>query len=69
MDQLGGRSYLLAVKDGWTEEFSAPDAAHALAMAQRMLPLGRHASLIEDGVTLAQLSYSPSGFWTVSPPG
>ena len=45
------------------------DRADALAQAQKLVKEGRPATLFEDGVALAQISYSPSGFWTVSSGG
>jgi hypothetical protein len=64
--RLGQRSYALVLNDGSRKEFAAEDAAHALQMAQAVLPKGRAASLMEDGVPLAEISYSPNGFWAVS---
>jgi hypothetical protein len=62
------RSYALVFKDGSRNEFSAPDAAHALKLAQEILPIGRAAALCEDGELLAEISYSSEGFWAVSKP-
>src|SRR5690348_2702073 len=45
------------------------DRADAFAHAQRLVKDGRPATLFEDGVPLAQISYSPAGFWTVSEEG
>ena len=45
------------------------DRADALAQAQKLVKEGRPATLFEDGVPLAQLSYSAAGFWTVSEDG
>jgi hypothetical protein len=62
----GRRSYALIMRDGARKEFLAADAAHALNLAQEILPLGRAAVLVEDGVVLAELDYSSDGFWAVS---
>lgn len=62
----GRRSYALVLKDGSKKEFSAEDAADALRMAQAVLPEGHSAALVEDGTTLAEINYSPTGFWAVS---
>lgn len=62
----GRRSYALVLHDGSKKEFSAEDAANALQMARQVLPPGCSAALLEDGTTLAEINYSPDGFWAVS---
>jgi hypothetical protein len=66
--RLSGRNYALVLEDGSRKEFKAQDAAHALVRAQAILPHGRAAALCEDGVPLAEISYSTEGFWAVSKP-
>jgi hypothetical protein len=44
----------------------APDRASAFETAQRLVREDRPAKLLEDGVVLAQIEYSPAGFWTIS---
>ena len=61
-------SYSLVFEDGSRHALSANDAVQALKGAQSVLPEGGSATLIEDGVLLARLAYSDSGFWTVSGP-
>jgi len=64
--RLTGR-YALAFGEGAiSAELEAADRATAFATAQRLVRDGRPATLLEDGVALATLSYSPEGFWTVS---
>lgn len=63
---FGQRSYTLVMSDGSRKEFSASDAAEALNVARGVLPLGRSASLLEDGIVLAEIDYAPEGFWQVS---
>lgn len=50
-------------------EIGAYDRAGAFAQAQKLVKEGRPATLFEDGVPLAQISYSDAGFWTVSEQG
>lgn len=66
--KLGQRKYALVLKDGSRQEFHAQDAAHALRHAQAILPEGLAAALCEDGELLAEISYSPQGYWAVSKP-
>lgn len=62
--------YTLAFgRDAITVELDVHDRADALAQAQRLVKEGRPATLYEDGVPLAQISYSAAGFWTVSERG
>nr|WP_166178134.1 hypothetical protein [Altererythrobacter segetis] len=64
--RLAGR-YALAFGNGAVSvELEASDRAGAFVTAQRIVKDGRPATLLEDGVPLASLSYSPEGFWTVS---
>jgi hypothetical protein len=65
---LGERGYSLVMTDGTRTEFRARDAAHALTRAQDILPRGCSAALCEDGVPLAEISFSPEGYWSVSKP-
>jgi hypothetical protein len=59
--------YALAFADGAiSAELEAPDRATAFATAQRLVKEGRPATLLEDGRPLAQIQYSPAGFWTIS---
>ena len=55
--------------DSITVELEAHDRADALAQAQKLVKVGRPATLLEDDVPLGQISYSPAGFWTVSEDG
>jgi hypothetical protein len=64
-----GRYKLAFGQDAITIELEAQDRATALAQAQRLVKQGRPATLYESGVPLAQISYSPAGFWTVAPRG
>jgi hypothetical protein len=64
-----GRYALAFGQDAITVELEVSDRAAALAQAQKLVKAGRPATLYEDGVPLAQLSYSPAGFWTVSEEG
>ena len=60
-------NYVLAFGEGAVSvELEAPDRASAFVTAQRLVKDGRPATLLENGVPLASLSYSPEGFWTVS---
>jgi hypothetical protein len=60
-------NYALAFGEGAVSvELEAPDRASAFVTAQRLVKDGRPATLLENGVPLASLSYSPEGFWTVS---
>ena len=52
-----------------TVELEVEDRADAFAQAQKLVREGRPATLFEDGVALAQISYSPAGFYTVSEDG
>lgn len=70
-----GRNNLLPRPGGYTLEFGdgsisvdldAWDRASAFATAQRLVKEGRPATLLEHGVAIASLSYSPEGFWTVT---
>jgi hypothetical protein len=64
--RLAGR-YALAFGEGAISvDLEAGDRASAFATAQRLVCDGRPATLLEDGLPLASLSYSPEGFWTVS---
>jgi hypothetical protein len=65
-DELGRRNYTLLLNDGTKDEFLAADAADALKRVQTLLPKGGSASLMEDGAPLAEITYSPEGFWEVS---
>lgn len=65
-DELGRRTYTLLLNDGTKAEFLAAGATEALERAQTVLPKGVSASLIEDGTPLAEITYSPEGFWQVS---
>lgn len=56
-------------RDAITVELDVFDRADALAQAQKLVKVGRPATLYEDGVPLGQISYSPAGFWTVSDEG
>jgi len=59
--------YALAFSDGAISvELEAPDRASAFVTAQRLVKEGRPATLLEDGVALAQIGYSSAGFWTIS---
>ena len=59
--------YALAFGEGAvTVELEAPDRASAFESAQRLVKEDRPATLLEDGVALAQIGYSPAGFWTIS---
>jgi hypothetical protein len=61
------RDYTLLMKKGGARiEFQAENATDALRHALSALPRGSSASLVEDGVTLAEISYSSEGFWTIS---
>ena len=69
MSRMGRRpdEYSLAFGDGSVSvELEAADRASAFETAQRLARDGRPATLLENGVPLASLSYSPEGFWTVS---
>ena len=62
--------YALAFGHGAiTVELEVHDRADAFAQAQKLVKEGRPATLFEDGEPLAQISYSPAGFWTVSEHG
>ena len=64
--RLAGR-YALAFGEGAVSvELEAPDRASAFETAQRLVKDGRPATLFENGVPLASLSYSPEGFWALS---
>lgn len=70
----GGRSLFelkaLAASDDTDpirQEFTADDAATALFVAQRYVPRGCTALLLQDGEPLATLTLDSSGFWTVGP--
>jgi hypothetical protein len=66
-DRLSAGRYALAFGEGAVSiELEAPDRASAFETAQRLVKDGRPATLLENGVPLASLSYSPEGFWTVS---
>jgi hypothetical protein len=59
--------YALAFGEGAISvELEASDRASAFETAQRLVKDGRPATLLESGIPLASLSYSPEGFWTVS---
>lgn len=59
--------YALVFGDGAVSvEIDVYDRADAFARAQKLVKEDRPATLYEDGVPLAQIGYSPSGFWTVS---
>ena len=59
--------YALAFGEGGVSvELEAPDRASAFVAAQRLVKDGRPATLLEDGVALARIGYSPSGYWTIS---
>ena len=47
-------------------EIDAFDSGEAFARAQKLVSAEGAAVLYEDGVPLARIGYSPSGFWTVS---
>ena len=64
-----GRYTLAFGHDAITVELDVIDRADALAQAQKLVKVGRPATLYEDGVPLGQISYSPAGFWTVSEEG
>jgi hypothetical protein len=69
MSRKGRRldEYSLAFAEGAISvALEAPDRASAFETAQRLVKDGRPATLLENGVPLANLSYSPEGFWTVS---
>jgi hypothetical protein len=62
--------YALAFVDGAiTVELEVHDRADAFAQAQKLVREGRPATILEDGVALGQISYSPAGFWTVAQDG
>jgi hypothetical protein len=62
--------YALAFGQGAiTVDLEVHDRADAFAQAQKLVKEGRPATLFEDGEPLAQISYSPAGFWTVSEDG
>jgi hypothetical protein len=61
-----GRYSLAFAQGAISVELEAPDRASAFETAQRLVRDGRPATLLENGVALASLSYSPEGFWTVS---
>lgn len=64
--RLAGR-FALTFGDGAVSvELEAADRASAFVTAQRLVKDGRPATLLEDGLPLASLSYSPEGFWTLS---
>ena len=64
-----GRYKLAFGNDTIAVELDVIDRADALAQAQKLVKVGRPATLYEDGVPLGQISYSPAGFWTVSGEG
>ena len=64
-----GRYKLAFGQDAVTVELDVHDRADALAQAQKLVREGRPATLYEDDVPLAKLSYSEAGFWTVSDEG
>lgn len=64
-----GRYKLAFGQDAISVELDVLDRADALAQAQKLVKVGRPATLYEDDRPLAQLSYSPAGFWTVSEEG
>ena len=64
-----GRYKLAFGRDAITVDLEVVDRADALAQAQKLVKVGRPATLYEDGVPLGQISYSPAGFWTVSEEG
>ena len=67
MDRRLAARYTLAFGQGAISvELEAADRASAFVTAQRLVKDGRPATLLENGVPLASLSYSPEGFWTVS---
>ncbi len=69
MSRKGHRpdEYSLAFGEGAISvALEAADRASAFETAQRLVKDGRPATLLENGVPLANLSYSPEGFWTVS---
>lgn len=47
-------------------EIEAFDSGEAFARAQKLVSAEGAGILYEDGVPLARIGYSPSGFWTVS---
>ena len=47
-------------------EIDAFDSGEAFARAQKLVSAEGAAVLYEDGVPLARIGYSASGFWTVS---
>jgi hypothetical protein len=67
MDRRLAGHFALAFGEGAVSvDLEAPDRASAFATAQRLVKDGRPATLLEDGLPIASLSYSPEGFWTVS---
>lgn len=64
-----GRYTLVFGEGAISVELDVHDRADALAQAQKLVKEDRPATLFEDGTPLAQISYSPSGFWTVSSGG
>ena len=64
-----GRYALVFGSGAISVELDVHDRADAFAQAQKLVKEGRPATLLEDGVPLAQISYSPAGFWTVSAGG
>jgi hypothetical protein len=64
-----GRYTLVFGEGAVSAELDVHDRADALAQAQKLVKEDRPATLFEDGVALAQISYSPAGFWTVSSSG
>jgi hypothetical protein len=64
--RTAGRYALAFAEDAITVELDAWDRASAFATAQRLVKQGRSATLLEDGESIARLSYSPEGYWTVS---
>lgn len=62
-------AYALQFADGAIAvKLDAWDRASAFETAQRLVKLGRPATLLEDGEPIAHLSFSPEGYWTVSEP-
>jgi len=61
------REYTLVLGDnGIRVALQATDRAGAFAQAKKLVDESRPATLLEDDVRLARLSYSAAGFWMIS---
>lgn len=62
------RYRLVLADDGSTIEFDAEGVSQALRRSKDILADGVSGSLVEDGVLLGKISYSPAGYWNIEKP-